>query len=181
MSNYSPAHTATATLPSATTTLHVLVGTTGDNALHAAQAAADTLASHFKDTTVTRLDSSHGIAVLASETAAPGAPQTSDTVYIVCSSTHGAGDVPENAQAFLASLDLEPAYLGHVYYGLMAMGDSTYGDTYAGGPKLLDAKLADLGAKRIGMVFEHDASEDDDAPAAARAWATDWIASWAKP
>ena len=102
MSNYASAHTATVTLPSATTTLHVLVGTTGDNALHAAQAAADTLAPYFKATTVTRLDSSHGIALLAADTAAPSTQQTSDTVYIVCSSTHGAGDVPENAQAFLA-------------------------------------------------------------------------------
>lgn len=157
------------------TRLHILVGTTGDNALHAAQAAAQALEGVFAHIEVTKLTHDHGIAVFAPAAA------NANQLFIVCSSTHGNGDVPDNAQALLASLDLEPAYLGHVRYGLMALGDSSYGTTYAAGAKLLDSKLQDLGAQRVGVMFEHDASGLVDANETAAQWATEWAQALALP
>jgi MioC protein len=154
---------------SATTHLHILVGTTGDTALNAAKAAAQALQGIFSHVEVTKLTPDHSIAVFDQADAAKQ--------FIVCSSTYGSGDVPDNAQAFLASLDLEPTYLGHVRYGLMALGDSSYGATYGAGARLLDAKLQDLGAKRLGAMFEHDASGLDDANETAAQWATEWAKS----
>ena len=45
-----------------------------------------------------------------------------DALYVICASTHGAGDVPDNAQAFYASLDAQPRYLGHVRFGIKTIG-----------------------------------------------------------
>ena len=47
-----------------------------------------------------------------------------DALYVICTSTYGSGDVPDNAQALSASLDSQPRFLGHVRYGLIALGDS---------------------------------------------------------
>lgn len=98
-----------------------------------------------------------------------------DTVYLICSSTTGSGDVPDSGQALLAAFDAAPRYLGHVRYGVIALGDSSYGDTYCQGALRFDEKLQDLGAQRLGEVWRHDAMGDEDAEVAAPAWASDWL------
>jgi MioC protein len=68
--------------------------------------------------------------------------------FIICTSTTGSGDVPDNAQALFHSLDAQAKYLGHVRYGLVALCDSSYGDSFMGGGKQFDERLRDLGAQR---------------------------------
>ena len=48
-----------------------------------------------------------------------------DALYLICSSTYGSGDVPDNARALYDSLDLTPKFLGHVRYGVIALGESS--------------------------------------------------------
>ncbi|OYQ41353.1 nitric oxide synthase [Rhodoferax sp. TH121] len=95
--------------------------------------------------------------------------------FIICTSTTGVGDVPDNAQALFHSLDAQAKYLGHVRYGLVALGDSSYGDSYLGGGKQFDERLRDLGAQRVGEICGLDAMEtsqpEDDAVAWLKAWA----------
>ena len=95
--------------------------------------------------------------------------------YIICTSTTGVGDVPDNAQALFHSLDAQAKYLGHVRYGVVALGDSSYGDSFLGGGKQFDERLRDLGAQRVGEVCVLDAMEtsqpEDDAVAWFQAWA----------
>ncbi len=95
--------------------------------------------------------------------------------FIICTSTTGVGDVPDNAQALFHSLDAQAKYLGHVRYGLVALGDSSYGDSFLGGGKQFDERLRDLGAQRVGEICVLDAMEtsqpEDDAVAWLRAWA----------
>lgn len=97
--------------------------------------------------------------------------------FIVCTSTTGAGDVPDNATGLLHSLDAQAKYLGHVRYGLVALGDSSYGDTFLGGGKQFDAKLQDLGARKLGDTCVIDAMEtttpEDDALAWLQTWAVE--------
>jgi len=99
-----------------------------------------------------------------------------DALYVICSSTYGTGDVPDNAQAFYAALDSQPRFLGHVRYGLIALGDSLqYPNTFANGGRRFDERLRDLGALRIGEPLILDASSDDDPEAVGAAWCRAWL------
>jgi MioC protein len=95
--------------------------------------------------------------------------------FLVCTSTTGAGEVPDNAHALYFALDTQPVYLGHVRYGLIALGDSSYGDTFLGGGKLFDAKLQDLGAKRVGEICVLDACETTQPETDALTWFAQWL------
>ena len=96
-------------------------------------------------------------------------------LFIVCTSTTGTGDVPDNAQHFFHALDAQAKYLGHVRYGLVALGDASYGESFLGGGRQFDARLADLGAQRLGEICVLDAMETSDP----QAHAMDWLQRWA--
>lgn len=96
-------------------------------------------------------------------------------LFLVCTSTTGAGELPDSAQGLYFSLDAQPVYLGHVRYGCIALGDSSYGETFVGGGKLLDAKLQDLGAQRIGDLCVLDACETTQPETDALDWFTPWL------
>ena len=98
-----------------------------------------------------------------------------DLLYLVCCSTYGSGDVPDTASGFYDSLDLEPRFLGHVRYGVIALGDQCYPDTFCGGGKKIDTRLQDLGAQRIGELCCLDASSGNDAEAEAVRWCRQWL------
>ena len=79
---------------------------------------------------------------------------------LVCSSTYGQGDVPDNAQNFYNDLKKKSPDLSHIKYALFGLGDlDTHRDTFAFGGKKFDKILSSLGAKRIDNPYYHDASE----------------------
>lgn len=98
-----------------------------------------------------------------------------DALYLICTSTYGSGDVPDNARQLYDSLDTQPKYLGHVRYGVIALGDRTYVQTFAFGGKKFDERLQGLGAQRIGEVFIHDASEGTMPEELGAAWCREWL------
>jgi MioC protein len=95
-------------------------------------------------------------------------------VFLICSSTYGQGDVPDNAMGFYEKLKKNRPNLGHVRYGVIALGDSTYHDTFSFGGKRFDELLTELGARRIGDACVHDASSDEVAEEKGVAWAKAW-------
>lgn len=100
-----------------------------------------------------------------------------DALYVICTSTYGTGDVPDNAQAFYASLDAQPRFLGHVRFGVIALGDSAqYPQTFANGGRRFDERLRDLGAVRVGELCVLDASTETDPESAGAAWCREWLA-----
>jgi MioC protein len=104
-----------------------------------------------------------------------------DALYLICSSTYGSGDVPDNARMLYESLDSRPKYLGHVRYGVIALGDRTYLNTFAFGGKKFDERLQQLGAQRIGEVWCHDASAGTMPEELATAWCREWLAQALAP
>ena len=94
--------------------------------------------------------------------------------YLVCCSTYGQGDVPDNAMKFHDCLRDRRPDLSAVRYGVIALGDSTYHDTFTYGGQRFDKLLAELGAVRVGEVFQHDASSNEVAEEAGVEWARAW-------
>jgi MioC protein len=96
-------------------------------------------------------------------------------LFLVCTSTYGQGDVPDNARALYESLLATRPDLSRVRYGVVALGDRTYKDTFCNGGRRFDAILAELGARRIGEILFHDASSGTLAEEAATEWIGPWI------
>ena len=95
-------------------------------------------------------------------------------VFLICTSTYGQGDVPDNAQEFFASLERERPDLSTVNYGLIALGDRTYKDTFCEGGIRFDNLLTELGARRIGEILKHDASSGTLPEEVAAQWIIPW-------
>ena len=153
--------------------LKILVGTVTNTAEYVAQAIQMDCADLVDAIEVQMMD---GLGINVFDAPPDGAADV-DTVYLICTSTYGSGDVPDNAQAFYASLSAEPRYLGHVRYGVISLGDSgSHPQTFAEGGKRFDERLADLGARRVGDLLCLDASTGTEPETEAIAWARSWLA-----
>jgi len=95
--------------------------------------------------------------------------------FLICTSTYGQGDVPDNARDFLADLQAVKPDLTGKLVGIIGLGDSTYQDTYNHGGKQFEDAMQSLNATIVGERMQHNASggslpEDDGI-----AWALDWV------
>jgi len=97
-------------------------------------------------------------------------------VFLICTSTYGQGDVPDNARALYADLQAKRPDLSQVRYGVFGLGDRTYAETFNFGGKRFDDVLAELGAQRIGERVQHDASSGVLPEETAQEWGTEWLA-----
>jgi len=97
-------------------------------------------------------------------------------LYLICSSTYGQGDVPDNAKQLYESLQTLRPDLTGMSYGVIALGDRTYHDTFCNGGRRFDRILSDLGARRIGDILLHDASAGTMPEEVAAEWIDGWMA-----
>ena len=104
------------------------------------------------------------------------ADKAKDALYLICASTYGSGDVPDNARKLYESMSAAPQFLGHIRYGVIALGDRTYLQTFCFGGKKFDERLQDLGAQRIGEVWCHDASSGTMPETEGTEWCRQWLA-----
>ncbi|HVM80473.1 MAG TPA: flavodoxin domain-containing protein [Stellaceae bacterium] len=96
--------------------------------------------------------------------------------FLICTSTYGQGDVPDNARDFFAAIEAQKPDLSAVRYGVIALGDRTYAQTFCFGGKRFDKLLASLGAERVGEPMLHDASAGTIPEEVAVEWIREWIA-----
>ena len=148
--------------------LKILVGTMTSTADYVAQAIQMDCAELIDDIEVHLMDTLD-ISVFNEANA-------KDAIYLICSSTYGQGDVPDNARALYESMDASPQFLGHVRYGVIALGDRTYLQTFCVGGKKFDERLQDFGAQRIGDVWCHDASSGTMPESEGTEWCRQWLA-----
>jgi MioC protein len=97
------------------------------------------------------------------------------SVFLICTSTYGQGDVPDNARALYEHLQQARPDLSHVRYGVFGLGDRTYAETFNFGGKRFDDILTELGAKRVGERHMHDASSGILPEETALEWCQTWL------
>jgi MioC protein len=97
-------------------------------------------------------------------------------VFLICTSTYGQGDVPDNTKKFYDHLQATRPDLSNVRYGVFGLGDRTYAETFNFGGKRFDDLLTELGAQRIGERIQHDASSGVLPEEKAEEWAPEWLA-----
>ena len=107
---------------------------------------------------------------------APDVFDDREAVYLICTSTYGQGDVPDNAKRLYDALVQDRPALSGVRYGVFGLGDRTYAETFNFGGKRFDDILQALGAQRIGERYTHDASSSLLAEEVATEWAQEWVA-----
>ena len=90
-------------------------------------------------------------------------------------STTGSGDFPGGFVPFVRNLRDQSPSLTSLRYGIIALGDSSYGDTFCGAGRTLDSLLEEHGATRLGERLEIDAMETFMADDAAIPWVEEWI------
>ena len=117
----------------------------------------------------------HQVSMTESPTVADVKSDDNDT-FLLISSTTGQGDLPDNLVSFASQLNDQFPLIPHKRYGVIALGDSSYGDTFCGGGKQLDALFTELQAVKLGERLEVDAGEtlqpEDEA--------LPWVEEWAK-
>ena len=96
-------------------------------------------------------------------------------VFLICTSTYGQGDVPDNARKFYEELGAKRPDLSKVRYGVFGLGDRTYAETFNFGGKRFDDILTELGAQRIGERHKHDASSGILPEETALEWCREWL------
>jgi MioC protein len=96
-------------------------------------------------------------------------------VFLICTSTYGQGDVPDNARALYEDLQRKRPDLSKLRYGVFGLGDRTYAETFNYGGKRFDDILTELGASRVGERYKHDASSGVLPEETAVEWCQDWV------
>lgn len=146
--------------------LTILVGTMTGTAELVAEEVSDALTEDGHEIEVLAMDDLDGTVLDTSK------------LYLVCTSTYGQGDVPDNAIKIYEDLKERRPDLKGLRYGVISLGDRTYADTFCFGGKNFDAILRELGAERIGDVFEHDASSGTIPEEEGAEWAKEWVGNF---
>lgn len=94
---------------------------------------------------------------------------------LVCTSTTGQGEVPSNLLPFYAALrDQLPQQPGRPF-GVIVLGDSSYGDTFCGAGDLMEEALLETSARKVGDTLRVDALETTEPEAEALPWVREWL------
>jgi len=142
--------------------LTILVGTVSGNAEMTAEEMSDVLADSPLTITI------RSMADLDASVFDGGGD------FLVCTSTHGLGDVPDDALDFFEDVEDRKPDLSTVRFGVFCLGDSVY-ETFAGAGKQFVALLKGCGAKLVGEMGVHDASEGDLAEEVGADWIRVWV------
>jgi MioC protein len=89
--------------------------------------------------------------------------------WLICTSTHGAGDYPDNIQSFVTDLEKSVQDLSSVKFLTIGIGDSSY-DTFCFAAKNINNLLTSKGCKESVELITLDMSEDIDPEERSQNW-----------
>ncbi|UAW97859.1 flavodoxin domain-containing protein [Halopseudomonas nanhaiensis] len=96
---------------------------------------------------------------------------------LVCCATTGMGELPDTLVAFHAELHDRFPLLTGLPFGVIALGDSAYGDTFCLAGEQLRETLLELQAREAVPMLRLDASETVTPEADAEPWLSDFYAA----
>lgn len=141
----------------------IIVGTESGNAQMCADHLSDNLPALGHEVEV------------AAEADAGGVDLGGRDAVLVCTSTHGDGELPDNIMPLAERLRGDKPDLSHLRYGVIALGDQTYKATFCQAGKDMDALFAACGAKKLGERLEIDACTQPLPDEEALSWAQEWV------
>ena len=92
-----------------------------------------------------------------------------NSTWLICTSTHGAGDFPDNIQKFVVDLTNCDQDLSSINFLTIGIGDSSY-DTFCYAAKKINNILISKGCTEITALLTLDMSEDIDPEERAQHW-----------
>ncbi|MDO6427646.1 flavodoxin domain-containing protein [Thalassotalea sp. 1_MG-2023] len=94
---------------------------------------------------------------------------TQNQTWLICTSTHGAGDYPDNLLPFIDQLTSTTIDLSSTKYMVIGIGDSNY-DTFCLAAKNIDKLIESKGCERLITIKTFDMTLDIDPEEEAQAW-----------
>jgi MioC protein len=92
--------------------------------------------------------------------------------WVICTSTHGAGDLPDNIQPFADQLKTQT--ITATPFLVVGLGDSSY-DTYCHGSIQIENIMVNAGAKLLCPALHIDVLNHPIPEDAAVEWLKDWL------
>ncbi|MGL4752097.1 MAG: FMN-binding protein MioC [Aeromonadaceae bacterium] len=142
--------------------IHIVVGSTLGAAEYVAEHIADQLTAAGHTHQLHNPATLHELSLTAHD------------VLLVVTSTHGAGDIPDNLKPFAEALATQHPDFSEVYFSVVALGDSNY-DTFCEGGKYIQRLLEQCHGKQLADRFDIDVTSHDLPEDAADIWLRNWI------
>ena len=95
-----------------------------------------------------------------------------DAIWIICTSTHGAGDLPDNIQPFAEQLKNQT--LSKIPFLVVGLGDSSY-DTYCHASIQIENIMLNADAKLLSPALHIDVLNHPIPEDAAVEWLKNWL------
>lgn len=141
--------------------IQILVGTVYGNALDVAEMCMQKLVEKGHQVELLRQPDINDI------------PENEVDTLLVCTSTTGQGEIPDNLLQLYCQLQEQLPLMPHARYGLITLGDSSY-DTFAEAGALMETLLQELQLKRVGPALVIDACETMAPCEEAEPWVLSW-------
>lgn len=98
-----------------------------------------------------------------------------DEPVLICTSTTGQGELPPNLLPFYLQLREQlPQQPGRAF-GVIVLGDSSYGDTFCGAGELMEEAFYETSARKVGETLRIDALETAEPELEAIPWVREWL------
>ncbi|MDL0431043.1 flavodoxin [Marinobacter sp. TBZ242] len=94
---------------------------------------------------------------------------------LICTSTTGQGEIPPNLLPFYLRLRDELPQQPERPFGVIVLGDSSYGDTFCGAGDLMEEAFYETSARKVGETFRIDALETTEPELEAEPWVRQWV------
>ena len=94
---------------------------------------------------------------------------------LICTSTTGQGEVPPNLLPFYLKLREELPQQPGRPFGVIVLGDSSYGDTCCGAGELMEEAFSETSARKVGDTLRIDALETTEPEVEAERWTRRWV------